>query len=234
MEYQSTIRIESQTCPGVAFCLYKPSYGRVLEFDRENARYREAARKINTENRELQEDREAERKAWFEAQAVKLSDLKSKDEDGDAKEIARIETGLEYERLLELVPRTTTDEQRKELADKFVALEDQEKDVFRMDPELLEKLRNLREKSDSLVASEYNLPRLRWGLDKIENLSINGKPATAESLVQDGPIDLVREIVTKIDEISGMSQEQLRNFELPSSSEEAERKAETTTTANAA
>ncbi len=48
-----------------------------------------------------------------------------------------------------------------------------------------------------LVASDYNPARLAWGLASIEGLTINGKPATADSLLQDGPTDLVREMVSE-------------------------------------
>ena len=61
--------------------------------------------------------------------------------------------------------------------------------------------------SELLVAKLY----VEWGLEKIEGLSINGVPATADSLVADGPEGLTDEIVRAIQAESALTDNERKN-----------------------
>lgn len=230
MEYSSTVTIPSTVYPGLSYQLHKPSYGRVLEFDRQNAAFRQKARALNKRSLELSEEVDAQRKDWTRTQEAKRAEA-VKNEDNAA--VARIDAGFEFERLIDLAQRGPTAEQRKEIAEKLAALP-ADKETFQIDPAVLQAIRDVREEADALTASEYNPQRLRWGLASIAGLTINGKPATGELLFSDGPTDLVREILAKIDAIASMTPDELRNFGQPSTSSAVEPKAESSTTAIAA
>jgi hypothetical protein len=63
----------------------------------------------------------------------------------------------------------------------------------------------------SLLASEIDALYLRWGLAEISGLSIDGEPATAESMISTGPERLVREIVAGIKSECGLSENERKN-----------------------
>ena len=52
---------------------------------------------------------------------------------------------------------------------------------------------------------------LRWGLAAVENLLIDGEPATADLLIDRGPEDLVAEIVVAIQHECGLTEEDKKN-----------------------
>lgn len=62
--------------------------------------------------------------------------------------------------------------------------------------------------SDLLAQSLY----LRWGLRDVEGLSINGQPATPESVVEYAPERLCREIVDVIRESLELSETERKNY----------------------
>lgn len=219
MEYSSSLRFDSQTCEGVAFTLHKPSWGRVLDFDRKNAGYREEAKKLTQQSQELQEEIDAVRAEYDRSQEAKLKSLKAQlaSASDDTKpaiqaDLDRINDGYEYERLIAQAPHVIDPEQRTKLAQDLVALQDKPRDEFKMPRELVMEVRTLNEQMQLLRADSYNSQRIRWGCQSIEGLSINGKPATVETLLSDGPVDLTLEILAKVDEVNSMSPEQLRNF----------------------
>jgi hypothetical protein len=241
VEYSSSLRFDSQTCEGVAFSLHKPSYGRVLEFDRKNAEYREKARQLTKQSSELQEEIDAVRAEYDRSQESKLKSLKAQlasasDEAKPAIQpnIDRINDGYEYERLIARAPHIIDPEHRAKLAQDLVALQDKPRDEFKMPRDLVMEVRTLNEQMQLLRADSYNSQRIRWGCQSIEGLSINGMPATVETLLSDGPVDLTMEILAKVDEVNSMTPEQLRNFCPPSISGNPERKAKTDTPASAA
>jgi hypothetical protein len=61
------------------------------------------------------------------------------------------------------------------------------------------------------VAAEVDREYLRWGLEAIEGLRIDGEPADAEGLAERGPEDLCREIVARIRAESGLNEEERKN-----------------------
>ena len=61
--------------------------------------------------------------------------------------------------------------------------------------------------SDLLVTKLY----LEWGLEKLEGLSIDGKPATAPLLIQSGPENLADEIVLQIQAESSLTDDEAKN-----------------------
>jgi hypothetical protein len=75
---------------------------------------------------------------------------------------------------------------------------------------------------------------IRAGLLSIEGYEIDGKPATAESLIEHGEDDLLEEIYVHCLTLSGLDGEQEKNSSSPGTSPEAADSAVKPTTANAA
>src|SRR5580698_9732309 len=63
----------------------------------------------------------------------------------------------------------------------------------------------------SILAQEIDAMYLQWGLANIEGLIIDDEPATAGRLLEKGPEDLVREIVSAIKEQCGLSEPERKN-----------------------
>jgi hypothetical protein len=61
------------------------------------------------------------------------------------------------------------------------------------------------------AASEVERIHLEWGLEGIEGLEIDGKPATAETLIAAGPEALSREILQAIRAECGLSEAERKN-----------------------
>jgi hypothetical protein len=62
--------------------------------------------------------------------------------------------------------------------------------------------------SELLVRRMY----LEWGLVAIEGLSIDGRRATPESLVETGPESLTNEIIESLRSVLGLTEEERKNF----------------------
>jgi hypothetical protein len=62
--------------------------------------------------------------------------------------------------------------------------------------------------ADLLVRKLY----VEWGLAALEGFSIDGETATLELLIEKGPEELVDEIVFVIQEETGLSEEERKNF----------------------
>jgi hypothetical protein len=78
--------------------------------------------------------------------------------------------------------------------------------------EYLEAGQNTADKIDaSLAASEIDAVYLRWGLREITGLLIDGETATHELLLERGPEDLVREILTTLRAECGLNPEESKN-----------------------
>jgi hypothetical protein len=63
----------------------------------------------------------------------------------------------------------------------------------------------------NILAQEIDAMYLRWGLVSIDGLSIDGEPATAAQLLEKGPEDLAREIVSAIKDQCGLSDPERKN-----------------------
>jgi hypothetical protein len=63
----------------------------------------------------------------------------------------------------------------------------------------------------NLLACEIEKMYLRWGLARIDGLTIDGEPATTESLIERGPEDLAKEIVAVVKSQCGLSEEERKN-----------------------
>ena len=78
--------------------------------------------------------------------------------------------------------------------------------------EFLEAGSELDEKIEAgILAQEVDAMYLRWALVEVENLEIDGEPATAEHLLDRGPDDLAREIVGAIKEQCGLNEAERKN-----------------------
>jgi|ERR1035441_7981551 hypothetical protein len=78
--------------------------------------------------------------------------------------------------------------------------------------EFLEAGTEMHEKIEAnILAQEIDAMYLHWGLLSIEGLIIDGEPATAERLLEKGPEDLTREVVSAIKEQCGLSETERKN-----------------------
>jgi hypothetical protein len=69
-----------------------------------------------------------------------------------------------------------------------------------------------KEKLDAaLLSAEVDRTYVLWGLQGVEGLELDGIPATPESLVSDGPEDLLREALTAIKAECGLSDDEIKN-----------------------
>ena len=63
----------------------------------------------------------------------------------------------------------------------------------------------------ALVAAEIDGVYLRWGLRKIEGLTVDGKQATTDLVVGQGPEALCREVVAAIKAECGLTTDEVKN-----------------------
>jgi len=78
--------------------------------------------------------------------------------------------------------------------------------------EFLEAGTEMHEKIEaSILAQEIDAMYLHWGLLSIEGLFIDGEPATAVRLLEKGPEELTREVVSAIKEQCGLSESERKN-----------------------
>jgi hypothetical protein len=78
--------------------------------------------------------------------------------------------------------------------------------------EFLEAGQDPREKLEAAVlAAEIDRVYLEWGLEEIQGLAIDGEPATPAVLIEKGPLDLAKEILSRIKRECGLSEEQRKN-----------------------
>lgn len=69
--------------------------------------------------------------------------------------------------------------------------------------------------SEKLEASSLELEierlYLRWGIESIDGLTIDGEPATADLVIEKGPEDLYREMLEAVRHECGLSEEERKN-----------------------
>ncbi len=69
-----------------------------------------------------------------------------------------------------------------------------------------------REKLEAaLLTAEVERAYLQWGLVRVEGLTIDGQAATPELVVERGPQELCREIVTAVKAECGLSEDERKN-----------------------
>jgi hypothetical protein len=78
--------------------------------------------------------------------------------------------------------------------------------------EFLEAGTGLKDKVEAnVLAQEIEEMYLRWALVSVDGLRIDGEPATIEKVIEKGPDDLTREIVTAIKAQCGLSETERKN-----------------------
>src|SRR5579871_161518 len=70
----------------------------------------------------------------------------------------------------------------------------------------------------ALISAEMDAIQLRWALDSIQGLEIDGALATVDSLIEAGPESLVAETLAVVRRETGLSDEERKNSEPPSTS----------------
>jgi hypothetical protein len=63
----------------------------------------------------------------------------------------------------------------------------------------------------SLLGAEIDRLYLRWGLEEIRGLVLDGVPATAESLIESGPEELFLEALTAVRAECGLTENERKN-----------------------
>jgi hypothetical protein len=63
----------------------------------------------------------------------------------------------------------------------------------------------------SLLAAEIDRLYVLWGLEEIRGLVLDGAPATVESLIERGPEELLREVLSAIRSECGLSETERKN-----------------------
>jgi len=78
--------------------------------------------------------------------------------------------------------------------------------------EFLEAGEDPREKLEAaMLAAEVDRVYLEWGLAEIQGLVIDGDAATPSSMIEKGPLDLAKEMLTRIKGECGLSEDQRKN-----------------------
>jgi hypothetical protein len=63
----------------------------------------------------------------------------------------------------------------------------------------------------SLLGAEIDRLYIRWGLDEIRGLQLDGAPATAESLIESGPEELFLEALEAVKAECGLTENERKN-----------------------
>ncbi len=63
----------------------------------------------------------------------------------------------------------------------------------------------------AILSAEIDRLYVLWGIKEIRNLAVDGSPATAQSLVEEGPEELFREALTAVRAECGLSEEERKN-----------------------
>jgi hypothetical protein len=98
----------------------------------------------------------------------------------------------------------------------------------------LARIAEIHEMIETEVISVLNPTWLRWGLKSVSGMTIDGQEPNVELLLAEGPSDLVAEILVTIKRVSHMSEDELKNFVLPSTFGAVEDGSERNTTAEPA
>ena len=61
------------------------------------------------------------------------------------------------------------------------------------------------------LQKQVDLTYLRWGLALVDGLKIDGEAANADTVIDRGPEELVREVLTAIHQQLGLSEDQRKN-----------------------
>jgi hypothetical protein len=78
--------------------------------------------------------------------------------------------------------------------------------------EYLEATGDVREKLEATVlAAEIDRAYLEWGLIAVEGLTIDGAPATPQTLIEKGPVEVAGEILERIKAECGLSEDERKN-----------------------
>ena len=69
-----------------------------------------------------------------------------------------------------------------------------------------------REKLEAAVlTAEIDRVYLEWGLEEIRGLAIDGDPATPAALIEKGPLDLAKEMLSRIKRECGLNEDERKN-----------------------
>jgi hypothetical protein len=234
MNYSSSLKLQSKYDPDISFTLRKPSHGRRMEFDLAASEYRSQIRELQRKHKALSEQMDQLREAWRVETDAKLAQLKRLDTDEAKTEIARIEAGRELEKLRWLYGRADSQELKTEILDKLAAIDTKTAIVFEGDADLVEEMRLLNEESIRLLQKHYHPARIKWGLKAVEGITIDDEVPTVDTLIADGPEELLREILDKIEEVAGLTGEALKLSCLPTGSSDQDTGRSTATTAESA
>lgn len=200
--------VASEVIPGVSFTILGPSYHRRIQFDKAVAEFRSLARITG------------KRVAVLEAE---ISDANKRFESEKAEAVKNLRAAIAEEQDADVVAAL-----QSELDAKLA-------DGYKIPEAILDELDDLNSKSIRQLAELHNAPRVKIYCKSIEGLMIDGKTATIKSLLEEGPVSLVHEILAAIDHAARAQAADLKNLQLPSissSPEDGKTKDTTATDAN--
>lgn len=187
--------INSEVIPGVSFTVLGPSYHRRIMFDKAVAEFRSLAR-ITGKRVAVLETEIADASKRFDAQ--KAEAVKGMRAAIEEEQDADVRSALQAELDVKLAAG------------------------FQISESIIDELDELNSKSIRQLAELHNAPRVKIYCKSIEGLTIDGKPATIKSLLDEGPVLLVHEILAAIDQASRAQAADLKNLQLPSISSSPE------------
>jgi hypothetical protein len=188
VQYESIITVNSEVLPGVEFDVYKPSYGRKMEFDLSNAVFRFKVREIKKQHEKASAE-------WKQIENEFTSEIR--------KQVLELEAQL----------KSTEDEGEKAYLSEQIATLNSE--PVPIPEDLIERMTDLAADALRVTSHEYNPRRIEWGLAAVRGLTIDGENVDAHNLIAKAPHEFTLEVLEAIDAAAGMSNEQLKNLSLP-------------------
>jgi hypothetical protein len=182
MEYLSTRRMESKSCPGVAFAIRKMTVGR----------------------RAALEELQREMRGRLQALQAEMAPLSK-----------------EYRAAVEAAKAAVRPE-RDKLVTGGMARQEAEREIplgpVDFDEEKLKRLMEFSERMGKVDREELTPSAIEFALVGIENLTIDGEPATLPKLRECGPDELYEEIAQAVAREMGLLPEERENLVSPSTS----------------
>jgi hypothetical protein len=77
--------------------------------------------------------------------------------------------------------------------------------------ELMRRVRDLAGMEASLLGAEIDCLYIRWGLEEIRGLTLDGAPASVDALVEGGPEELFFEALTAVKAECGLDENERKN-----------------------
>lgn len=195
MNYVSRVTVQSTTCPGVSFEI----------------------RKMTEKRRVSREISIADLRVKVQEQSQQLSELVERTSPADLLSPAEVSIETHWAKVASDTPEAEPPEALT-LVRALKAERLKNRELRGALPEIKPgEVAHANAAFDNTLHAEWYPAWITWGLHSIAGLDIDGAPATADSLIESGPPELVTEIFTAIQEASGLSAAKEKNSPPPGS-----------------